>query len=56
MMPMRGALTLGTTAQDLIEALVMQLAEKKARHLHSQAHLSMIALSSNICIVSVSKS
>lgn len=31
MMPMRGALTLGATAQDLVEALVMQLAERKAR-------------------------
>lgn len=31
MMPMRGALTLGATAQDLVEALVVQLAEKKVR-------------------------
>ena len=29
MMPMRGALTLGTTAQELVEALVMQLAERQ---------------------------
>ncbi len=29
MMPMRGALTLGATAQELVEALVMQLAERK---------------------------
>ena len=28
-MPMRGALTLGATAQDLVEALVMQLSEMK---------------------------
>lgn len=29
MMPMRGALTLGATAQELVEALVVQLAEQK---------------------------
>ena len=29
MMPMRGALTLGATAQELVEALVVQLAERK---------------------------
>lgn len=29
MMPMRGALTLGATAQERVEALVMQLAERK---------------------------
>lgn len=29
MMPMRGALTLGATAQDLVEALVVQLSEMK---------------------------
>ena len=36
MMPMRGALTLGATAQDLVEALVMQLTEKKACDLRSR--------------------
>ncbi len=29
MMPMRGALTLGASAQELVEALVVQLAERK---------------------------
>lgn len=29
MMPMRGALTLGATAQDLVEALLLQLSEMK---------------------------
>lgn len=29
MMPMRGALTLGATAQERVEALVMQLAARK---------------------------
>lgn len=34
MMPMRGALTLGATAQDLVEALVVQLSEMKVSLVH----------------------
>ncbi len=32
-MPMRGALTLGATAQGLVEALIVHLAERKVYHI-----------------------
>ena len=39
LMPVRGALTLGTAAQELVEGLIMQLAE---RQVCSQQHLVLL--------------
>ena len=48
MMPMRGALTLGATAQELVEALVVQLAERKVsrRAYPAKKYLNLTMLTS----------